>query len=125
MRCNLIKCSKRLSYLHLKILLVCFNFHNLEKFRKADVSCPQDTLLKDRQRRLVFYPSNQNTLYLLHLFYSDNEIITVHRRPTIFTLIGWIEISSLFLSFNKVSWREFKQQVFMYNCVSGRCAKII
>ena len=51
-----------------------------------------------------FYPTNQNTLYLLHLFYSDNEIITVHGRPAICTLIGWIETSRLCLSFNKVSW---------------------
>ena len=51
-----------------------------------------------------FYPTNQNTLYLLHLFYSDTEIIIVHGRPAICTLIGWIETSRLFLSFNKVSW---------------------
>ena len=51
-----------------------------------------------------FYPTNQNTLYLLRLFYSDNEIITVHGRPAICTLIGWIETSRLFLSFKKVSW---------------------
>ena len=50
-----------------------------------------------------FFPTNQNTLYLLCLFYSDNEIITVHGRPEIYTLIGWIETSCLFLSFNKVS----------------------
>ena len=53
-----------------------------------------------------FYPTNQNTLYLLHLFYSDNEIITVHGRPAICTLIGWIETSRLCLSFNKVSWPD-------------------
>ena len=40
-----------------------------------------------------FYQKNQNTLYLLHLIYSDNEIITVHGRPAICTLIGWIETS--------------------------------
>ena len=26
---------------------------------------------------IELYPTNQNTLYLLHLFYSDNEIVTV------------------------------------------------
>ena len=62
----------------------------------------QDTLLKDRQGQLVSI--NKNTLYLMHLFYSDNEIKTVHGRPAICTLIGWIETSRLFLSFNKVSW---------------------
>ena len=50
-----------------------------------------------------FYPTNQNTLYLLCLFYSDNEIITVHGKPAICTLIGWIETSCLCLSFSKVS----------------------
>ena len=54
-----------------------------------------------------FFPINQNTLYLLHLFYSDNEIITVHDRPAICTLISWIETSRLCLSFNKVSWYDF------------------
>ena len=49
------------------------------------------------------FPSNQNTLYLLCLFYSDNEIITVCCRPEICTLIGWIETSRLCLSFSKVS----------------------
>ena len=51
-----------------------------------------------------FYPTNLNTLYMLHLFYSYNEIITVRGRPEICTLIGWIETSRLCLSFNKVSW---------------------
>ena len=51
-----------------------------------------------------FIPTNQNTLYLLCLFYSDNEIITVHGRPAICTIIGWIETSRLFLSYNRVSW---------------------
>ena len=50
-----------------------------------------------------FSPSNQDTLYLLCLFYSDNEIITVCCRPEICTLIGWIETSRLCLSFSKVS----------------------
>ena len=51
-----------------------------------------------------YFPSNQNTLYLLCLFYSDNEIITVCCRPELCTLIGWIETSHLCLSFSKVSW---------------------
>ena len=50
-----------------------------------------------------FFPTNQNTLYVLHLFYSDNEIITVHGSPTIYILIGWFKSSSLFISlFNSV-----------------------
>ena len=53
-----------------------------------------------------FYPTNQITLYLLRLFYSDNEIITVHGRPAICTLICWIETSRLCLSFIKVSWSQ-------------------
>ena len=44
------------------------------------------------------FPSNQNTLYLLCLFYSDNEIITVCCRPEICTLIGWFKSSHLFIS---------------------------
>ena len=39
---------------------------------------------------ISFYPTNQNDIYLLHLFYSDNEIITVGGRPAICTLIGWV-----------------------------------
>ena len=58
-----------------------------------------------------FYPTYQNTLYLLHSFYSDNEIITVCGRPAICTLIGWIETSHLCLSFNKVSWQTINLQV--------------
>ena len=45
-----------------------------------------------------FYPTNQNTLYLLHLFYSDNEIITVHGRPAICTLIGCFKSSRQYIS---------------------------
>ena len=45
-----------------------------------------------------FFPTNQNTLYLLRLFYSDNEIITVCGRPAICTLIGWFKNSRLFIS---------------------------
>ena len=41
------------------------------------------------------FPSNQNTLYLLCLFYSDNEIITVHGIPEICTLNGWFKSSCL------------------------------
>ena len=36
-----------------------------------------------------FHPTNQNTLYFLHLFCSDIEIIYVHGRPAFDTLIGW------------------------------------
>ena len=45
-----------------------------------------------------FYPTNQNTLYLQHLFYSDNEIITECGRPAICTLIYWFKSSRLFIS---------------------------
>ena len=45
-----------------------------------------------------FSLSNQNSLYLLHLFYSDNEIITVRGRPAICTLIGWFKSSRLYIS---------------------------
>ena len=38
---------------------------------------------------ICFFPTNQNTLYLLRLFYSENEIITVCGRPAICTLISW------------------------------------
>ena len=58
------------------------------------------------------FPSNQNTLYLLCLFYSDNEIITVCCRPEICTLIGWIETSRLCLSFSKVSLNEIIYALF-------------
>ena len=44
-----------------------------------------------------FFPTNQNTLYLLCLFYSDNVIITVRGRPAICTLIGWFKSSRLFI----------------------------
>ena len=42
------------------------------------------------------FPTNKNTLYLLRL-YSYNEIITVHGRPAICTLIGWYKSSRLFI----------------------------
>ena len=45
-----------------------------------------------------FFLTNQNTLYLLRLFYSDNEIITLRGRPTKCTLIGWFKSSRLFIS---------------------------
>ena len=45
-----------------------------------------------------FLPTNQNTLYLLFLFYSDNEIITVCGRPVICILIGWFNSSCLLIS---------------------------
>ena len=45
-----------------------------------------------------FFPTNENSLHLLHLFYSDNEIIIVHGRPAICTLIGWFKSSRLFIS---------------------------
>ena len=36
-----------------------------------------------------FFPTNQITLYMLHWFCSDFEILTVCCRPTIWALIGW------------------------------------
>ena len=61
-------------------------------------------LYKGTNKIIGFQPTNQSTLYLLYLFYSDNEMLTVGCRPAICTLIGWIETSRHFLSFNKVSW---------------------
>ena len=59
-------------------------------------------LYKGTDEIIGFYPTNQNTLYLLHLFYSDNEIITECCRPAICTLIGLFKTSCLFISFNVV-----------------------
>ena len=44
-----------------------------------------------------FYPTNENTLYLLHLFNSDIEIMTMQGRPAICNLIG-LDKSSCLLS---------------------------
>ena len=65
---------------------------------KTPITCPSIASLRFWPRYFIkgwaettgFYPTNQNTLYLLHLFDSDNKIITVHGRPAICTLIGWI-----------------------------------
>ena len=38
-----------------------------------------------------FIPTNKNTLNLLRLFYSDNEIITMPGRPAICTLIDFVK----------------------------------
>ena len=52
-----------------------------------------------------FFPTNQNTLYLLCLFHSDNFIITVRGRPAFCTLIGWFKSSCLFISLSvSVHW---------------------
>ena len=66
-----------------------------------------------------FYPTNQITLYLLRLFYSDNEIITVSCRPEICTFIGWIETSRLRLSFSKVSLFTTEWEMVGYLCLPG------
>ena len=55
-------------------------------------------LYKGTGKIIGFHPTNQNTLYLLSLFYSDVGIITVFSRPAICTLIGWVESSCLFHS---------------------------
>ena len=61
-----------------------------------------------------FYPTNQNTLYLLRLFHSDNEITTVRDRPAICTLIGWFKSSRLFISlFGFCGWSEFESAYFV------------
>ena len=57
----------------------------------------QETL-KGTKEIICFYPTNQNTLHLLCLIYSDNEIKTVQARPAISTLIGWVNSSRLFSS---------------------------
>ena len=52
-----------------------------------------------------FFPTNQITLYLLHWFCSDNEIITVCCRPEICTLIVWFKSSCLYISLSvSVHW---------------------
>ena len=55
-------------------------------------------LYKGMDEIIGFYSTNQNTLYLLHLFSSDNEIITVCSRPAICILMGWFKSSCLFIS---------------------------
>ena len=70
------------------------------------------------------FPSNQNTLYLLCLFYSDNEIITVCCRPEICTLIGWIETSHLCLSFSKVSLVYQRLQVLTLGYIDSSAIEI-
>ena len=44
--------------------------------------------IKGQAETTGFYPTNQITLYLLRLLYSDNEIITMFGRPAICYLIG-------------------------------------
>ena len=77
----------------------------MKKWTKADtkVTFHSRYFIKGLAELIGSFPSNQNTLYLLCLFYSDNEIITVCCRPEICTLIGWIETSRLCLSLSKVS----------------------
>ena len=57
-------------------------------------------LHKGTGKIIGFYLTNQNTIYLLHLFYSDNKIITVRGIPAICTIIGWVKSSCLFSSFS-------------------------
>ena len=54
--------------------------------------------IKGQVGLIDFFLSNQNTLYVMHLFYSDNEIKTVCGRPAICTLIGWFKSSRLYTS---------------------------
>ena len=54
--------------------------------------------IKEQAETTGFFPTNQNTLYLMCLFYSDNVIITVHGRPAICTLLSWFKSSCLFIS---------------------------
>ena len=55
-------------------------------------------LYKGTNEIISFYPTNLNTLYLLLLFYSVIEIMTVRSRPAICTLIGWVKSFCLFSS---------------------------
>ena len=55
-------------------------------------------MLHGMEEIISFFPTNQNTLHWLCLFYSDNDIITVHDRPAICTLIGWVKSSRMFNS---------------------------
>ena len=47
-------------------------------------------LQKEMGEIIGFHPTNLNPLYLLHLFYSDIEIITLHGRLAIGTLIAFV-----------------------------------
>ena len=48
-----------------------------------------------------FHPTNQNTLYLLPLFYSDNKFINLHSRLSICSLIGWVNSSRISCSLSR------------------------
>ena len=66
------------------------------KSKQIEIESAPKKLYKGTDKFIGFFPTNQNTLYLLRL--SDNEIITVHGRPAICTLIGWFKRSCLYSS---------------------------
>ena len=49
-------------------------------------------LYEEMDEIIGFFPTNQNTTYLLCIFYSENEIITVRGRPATWTLIDWVKV---------------------------------
>ena len=67
-------------------------------------------LYKRTDNIIVFHPTHQNTLYLLHLFYSENDIIIVCSKPAICTFIGWVKSSCLFNPLSKFC--EQRLQIF-------------
>ena len=83
---------------------------------------PQDTLLKDRYRWLVSsQPIRILFICCVYLFYFDNEIITVHGRPAICTLIGWFKSSRLFISLSGFCDPAYKRDpsIFKHLKASG------
>ena len=80
------------------------------------------------------FPSNQNTLYSLCLFYSNIEIITVHDRPAICTFIGWVKNSQINCSLSGFCgmililvksillfcWVSNSKQLFVFICFAYR-----
>ena len=83
-----------LIYLSVFILLIQYfvNFFPLSKYLFCLTGKRTDTTPRN------FIKERKNTLYLLCLFYSDNEIITVCGRPAICSFIGWFKTSRLFIS---------------------------
>ena len=87
------------------------------KHKSENVNSRLD-LVQERPKKLykrtddciVFHPTNQNTFYLLHLFYFIYEIITFHGKPAICTLIGWVKSSCLFNPLSEFC--EQKLQIF-------------
>ena len=76
-------------------------------------------LYKGTNEIISFYPTNLNTLYLLLLFYSVIEIMTVRSRPVICTLIGWVKSSCLFTSLSGFCGKYLKVRTAGIVCTSN------